>query len=81
MKDEGRELHAVGTSSESDKSNTNHNIYFLRYCNLFDQRVARQQISKHGTLRNDRRCCVFYVVRVSRKVLAYDQLLGYAAPR
>jgi hypothetical protein len=36
---------------------------FKIYCNGFDQRVARQQLCKHGTLRNNRGSCVFYVVR------------------
>jgi hypothetical protein len=31
------------------------------YCNGFDQRVARQQLCKHGPTRNSRRSCVLHV--------------------
>jgi hypothetical protein len=31
------------------------------YCNGFDQRVARQQLCKHGPTRNNRGGCASYV--------------------
>jgi hypothetical protein len=34
-----------------------------RYCNGFDQRVARQRLRKHGPRRNNIWGCVFYVGR------------------
>jgi hypothetical protein len=37
-----------------------------KYCNRFDQRVARQQLSKHGPTCN-RSGCVFYVVRAEQR--------------
>jgi hypothetical protein len=37
------------------------------YCNRFDQRVARQQLRKHGSARNNRLVCVFYVVRAEQR--------------
>jgi hypothetical protein len=39
-----------------------------RYRNGFDQRVARQQLCKHGPARNNRWGCVFYVIRVKPSV-------------
>jgi hypothetical protein len=36
---------------------------FIKYSNGFDQRVARQQLCKHGPTRNNRWGCNFYVVR------------------
>jgi hypothetical protein len=36
-------------------------------CNRFNLRVARQQLCKHGPTRNNRRGCVFYVVRVEQR--------------
>jgi hypothetical protein len=44
--------------------------YSKHIVNVFDQRVARQQLSKHDTLRNNRGSCI-----------VCDQLLGYATPR
>jgi hypothetical protein len=38
---------------------------YVAYCNGFDQRVARQQLCKHGPTRNSRWGCVFYVVRAT----------------
>jgi hypothetical protein len=37
----------------------------LEYCNGFDQRVARQQLYKHGPPHNSGGTCVFYVVTSS----------------
>jgi hypothetical protein len=34
-------------------------ILLCVYCNGFDQRVARQQLSKHGPTRNNEGSCVF----------------------
>jgi hypothetical protein len=34
-------------------------VRFTRYCNGFDQLVARQQLSKHGLTHNNRGSCVF----------------------
>jgi hypothetical protein len=31
-------------------------LVLVKYCNGFDQGVARQQLCKHGTLRNNRSC-------------------------
>jgi hypothetical protein len=36
-----------------------------KYCNVLDQRVARQQLCKHGPTRNNTWSCIFYVVRAS----------------
>jgi hypothetical protein len=32
------------------------------YCNRFDERVARQQLCKHGPTRNNKGSCVFRVL-------------------
>jgi hypothetical protein len=45
--------------NEAKDSPRGKHIYI--YCNVFDQRVARKQPSKHGTLRNSRGSCVFLV--------------------
>jgi hypothetical protein len=34
-------------------------LHFTKYCNGFDQRVARQQLCKHGSTRNNSGICVF----------------------
>jgi hypothetical protein len=34
----------------------------VKYCNGSDQRVARQQLCKHGPTRNNGGTCVFYAV-------------------
>jgi hypothetical protein len=39
--------------------------YLHIYCNWFDQRVAKQRLCKHGPTHNNRRGCVFYVVRAT----------------
>jgi hypothetical protein len=39
----------------------------IQYCNVFDQRVARKQLSKHGTTGNSRGSCVFYAVRAKQQ--------------
>jgi hypothetical protein len=33
-----------------------------KYCNGFDQRVARQQLCEHGPTRNNGGTCVFYAM-------------------
>jgi hypothetical protein len=38
----------------------------LKYCNIFDQRIARQQLWKRGPTRNSRWGCVFYVVHAEQ---------------
>jgi hypothetical protein len=34
--------------------------YLELYCNIFDQRIARQQLCKHGPTRNNRKGCFLY---------------------
>jgi hypothetical protein len=46
-------------------STISHSISYHKYCNRFDQRVDRQQLCKHGLICNNRRGCVFYIVRPS----------------
>jgi hypothetical protein len=36
------------------------------YCSGFGQRIARLQLCKHGATRNNRRGCVFCVVRAEQ---------------
>jgi hypothetical protein len=40
-------------------------IYWIKYYNLFDQRVARQHLCKHGPTCNNRWGCVFCVFRAT----------------
>jgi hypothetical protein len=55
---------------------------YVKYCNVFDQRVARQQLSKHVVLRNNGEA-VFSMSAPSnsRNGVVYDHLPGYAMPR
>jgi hypothetical protein len=39
----------------------------VKYCNRFDQRVARQHLDKHGPTGNNIQSYVFYVVRAEQR--------------
>jgi hypothetical protein len=49
-----RERYSVSPDVVSSKQS-------LTYCNEFDQRIARQQLCKHGPTCNSRGCCVLRV--------------------
>jgi hypothetical protein len=59
------------SSAEGSKVNRNpqgrRSIGATGYCNGFNQRVAWQQLCKHGPTRNNRLGCVSYVVRAEQR--------------